>query len=103
MPVKTHLRSAGESHVGMVRQNNEDRLFVDADRGIFLVVDGIGGQAAGEKAAEVAINLVRARLERQTGTAEDRIRELGRGRELLEFAAEVGAEELVDRREHLRP
>ena len=75
MPVKTHLRSAGESHVGMVRQNNEDRLFVDADRGIFLVVDGIGGQAAGEKAAEVAINLVRARLERQTGTAEDRIRE----------------------------
>ena len=35
--------------------------------------------------------------------AEDRIRELRRGSELLELAAEVGAEELVDRREHLRP
>jgi len=75
MPVKTNLRCAGESHVGMVRQNNEDRVHCDPDRGIFLVIDGIGGQAAGEKAAEIAINRVRARLERQTGTVEDRIRE----------------------------
>jgi PPM family protein phosphatase len=75
MPVKTKLRSAGESHVGMVRQNNEDRVHADSEHGIFLVIDGIGGQAAGEKAADIAINLVRARLERQTGTAEERIRE----------------------------
>src|SRR5580700_6219867 len=75
MPVKSKIRSAGESHVGMVRQNNEDRVYLDPDRGIFLVIDGIGGQAAGEKAADIAINLVRARLERQTGTAEERIRE----------------------------
>ena len=75
MPVKTKLRCAGESHVGMVRQNNEDRVYLDPDRGIFLVIDGIGGQAAGEKAADIAINRVRARLERQTGTAEERIRE----------------------------
>jgi serine/threonine protein phosphatase PrpC len=75
MPVKTMLRSAGESHVGMVRQNNEDRVYLDPDRGIFLVIDGIGGQAAGEKAADIALNRVRARLERQTGTAEERIRE----------------------------
>jgi serine/threonine protein phosphatase PrpC len=59
----------------MVRQNNEDRVYLDPDRGIFLVVDGIGGQNAGEQAADLALNLVRARLERQTGTAEDRIRE----------------------------
>jgi serine/threonine protein phosphatase PrpC len=75
MPVKTKLRCAGESHMGMVRQNNEDRVHLDPDRGIFLVIDGIGGQAAGEKAADIAINRVRARLERQTGTVEDRIRE----------------------------
>jgi serine/threonine protein phosphatase PrpC len=48
---------------------------VDGERGIFLVVDGIGGQAAGEKAAEIAVGRVRARLERQTGTAEQRVRE----------------------------
>jgi len=75
MPVRTKLRCAGESHVGVVRQNNEDRVHLDPDRGIFLVIDGIGGQAAGEKAADIAITRVRARLERQTGTAEERIRE----------------------------
>ena len=51
MPVKTKLRQAGGSDPGRVRQNNEDAWYVDAERGIFLVVDGIGGQAAGEKAA----------------------------------------------------
>jgi serine/threonine protein phosphatase PrpC len=58
-----------------VRNNNEDAFHIDAERGIFLVVDGIGGQAAGEKAAEIAVRRVRARLERQTGTIEQRIRE----------------------------
>jgi serine/threonine protein phosphatase PrpC len=69
------LRLAGASDPGRVRHNNEDALHVDAERGIFLVVDGIGGQAAGEKAAEIAVGRVRARLERQTGTAEQRVRE----------------------------
>jgi serine/threonine protein phosphatase PrpC len=73
--VKTMFRSAGLSDPGRVRQNNEDAFHVDAERGIFLVVDGIGGQAAGEKAAEIAVNRIRARLERQTGTLEQRIRE----------------------------
>jgi serine/threonine protein phosphatase PrpC len=58
-----------------VRRNNEDAWYVDGERGIFLVVDGIGGQAAGEKAAEIAVERVRARLERKTGTTEQRIRE----------------------------
>ncbi len=73
--VKVRLRSAGASDPGRVRHNNEDALYVDPDRGIFCVVDGIGGQAAGEKAAEIAIARLRARLERQTGTAAQRIRE----------------------------
>jgi serine/threonine protein phosphatase PrpC len=73
--VKTKLRCAGASDPGRVRRNNEDAFHMDAERGIFLVVDGIGGQAAGEKAAEIAQGRLRARLERQTGTAEQRIRE----------------------------
>jgi len=73
--VNSKLRYAGNSDPGRVRLNNEDALHVDADRGIFLVVDGIGGQAAGEKAAQIAVDRVRARLERQTGTAEQRVRE----------------------------
>ncbi|HMD70772.1 MAG TPA: protein phosphatase 2C domain-containing protein [Bryobacteraceae bacterium] len=68
-------RFAGGSDMGLVRTNNEDAWHADLERGVFLVVDGIGGQAAGEKAAEIAVARVRARLERQTGTAEQRIRE----------------------------
>src|ERR1017187_4209997 len=72
---KPKVRFAGASDPGRVRHNNEDALHVDLERGIFLVVDGIGGQAAGEKAAEIAVGRVRARLERQTGTPEQRVRE----------------------------
>lgn len=67
--------SAGTSDVGSVRGNNEDRVYMDADRGIYLVVDGMGGQAAGEEAAEIAVKTVRGRLERQTEGAEQRVRE----------------------------
>jgi PPM family protein phosphatase len=73
--VKAGIRCAGASHPGRVRRNNEDAFLVDAERGFFLVVDGIGGQNAGEKAAAIAVERVRARLERQTGTPEQRIRE----------------------------
>jgi serine/threonine protein phosphatase PrpC len=69
------VRFAGGSDPGRVRNNNEDAWYADPERGVFLVVDGIGGQAAGEKAAEIAVARVRARLERQTGTAEQRVRE----------------------------
>ena len=73
--VKANLKCAGASDPGRVRHNNEDAFHIDAERGIFLVVDGIGGQAAGEKAAEIAVERVRARLGRQTGTVEQRVRE----------------------------
>lgn len=71
----TKLNCAGDSDPGLVRNNNEDRVHCDAKRGIFLVVDGIGGQAAGEQAADVAVKMVRSRLERKTGTPEERLRE----------------------------
>lgn len=75
MVSRTKLRCAGSTHAGLVRSNNEDRFYCDPARGILLVVDGIGGHAAGEKAADVAVNMVRSRLERETGTASERIRE----------------------------
>jgi parallel beta-helix repeat protein len=75
MAVKTHLRHAAASDPGKRRKNNEDRFHVDADRGIYAVIDGVGGHAAGETAAGVAVEVIRERLERQTGTPEERIRE----------------------------
>lgn len=73
--MRERLNYAAASDPGLVRHNNEDAFYADPARGIFLVVDGIGGQAAGEKAAEIAVERVRARMERQTGAAEQRIRE----------------------------
>ena len=52
---KATLKCAAASDPGRVRHNNEDAFYTDRERGIFLVVDGIGGQAAGEKAAEIAV------------------------------------------------
>ncbi len=59
---------------GLLRSNNEDRAFVDEHAGIFLVVDGMGGHAAGEKAAETAASVIPAQIETLTGSVEDRIR-----------------------------
>jgi parallel beta-helix repeat protein len=75
MAVRARLRSAFASDTGRRRTNNEDRPYVDAERGIFAVIDGVGGHAAGEHAAETAVEVLRERLERQTGTPEERLRE----------------------------
>jgi PPM family protein phosphatase len=73
--VTTELKAAGGSHPGLLRDINEDRFHVDPGRGLFLVIDGVGGQAAGEKAAETALGILRRRLERETGPVDDRVRE----------------------------
>ena len=69
------LLAAGRTDPGRQRAVNEDRFHCDAARGLFMVIDGIGGQAAGGKAADVALSTLRGRLERETGSASDRVRE----------------------------
>ena len=75
MQVSSVLSAAGDSHPGLQREINEDRFHYDPVRGLFMVIDGVGGQAAGEKAAETALTMLRTRLERETGAVEDRVRE----------------------------
>jgi parallel beta-helix repeat protein len=65
----------GETHPGKQRDNNEDRIHCDPRRGIFIVVDGMGGEAAGEEAAQSALACIRKRLAQETGTIPRRIRE----------------------------
>jgi serine/threonine protein phosphatase PrpC len=57
-----------------MRSENQDRAYADDELGIFLVVDGLGGHAAGEKAAETAVETIRAVMATQDGDARDRIR-----------------------------
>lgn len=66
--------AAAATDTGLLRERNEDRYWVDVDRGVFLVVDGLGGHAAGETAAQTAVESIRASLARIAGTPEDRVR-----------------------------
>jgi len=52
------LVCAGATDRGMERANNEDRFGVFPEVGLFLVSDGMGGAAAGEVAAQMAIEHV---------------------------------------------
>lgn len=69
------VSAAAASDRGRLRTGNEDRHYVDVDRGVFLVVDGVGGHAAGEVAAAIAVDVITQRLERPIGTPAQRVRE----------------------------
>jgi len=56
------LRSGHLSITGDFRENNEDRCLEDPQQRFFVVADGMGGQAAGEKASELAVELVPDKL-----------------------------------------
>ena len=61
------LRWGVYSITGNFRDNNEDSVGVD-DRGrFFLVADGMGGQTAGEKASELAVQVVSRELDAIAG------------------------------------
>ena len=58
MPERVPLDTAVLSHPGMVRTHNEDSVFVDADAGIAVLADGMGGYNAGEVASGIAVKVV---------------------------------------------
>ncbi|MCA8995209.1 MAG: serine/threonine-protein phosphatase [Planctomycetaceae bacterium] len=51
------------SITGNYRENNEDNCHIDSGARFFLVADGMGGQSAGEKASELAVELISEKLE----------------------------------------
>jgi serine/threonine protein phosphatase PrpC len=60
---RASIVGAAATHVGKVRDHNEDAHYFDGEIGVFLVCDGMGGHAAGEVASALAIRTIRSRWE----------------------------------------
>jgi serine/threonine protein phosphatase PrpC len=48
------IKVAGDTNVGKVRTANEDSMIVDTQRGLYVVLDGMGGANAGDVASQMA-------------------------------------------------
>jgi PPM family protein phosphatase len=57
-------RAAGDTHPGLQREQNEDTFFFDEGRGVYCVIDGVGGHNAGERAAAIAADVLRTSMAR---------------------------------------
>lgn len=52
------VECGADSHLGHVRKQNQDAWHADADAGVFVLADGMGGQAAGDVAAKLAVRIM---------------------------------------------
>lgn len=57
------LEIASRTDPGMVREHNEDAVFVNPARGLAILADGMGGYNAGEVASGIAISFIASALE----------------------------------------
>ena len=88
----TGLEWAAVTDVGKVRSENQDAFAADPDLGLFTVSDGMGGQQAGDLAAEVVTKvlplIVKKRLEKLKAMNAKAIRSMLR-KSLLDLNAQL--------------
>ncbi len=64
------IEVAGNSHVGMKRNHNEDNFLLFPEQRLFCVADGMGGHSSGEVASKIAVDEMAGFFDR-TGRDED--------------------------------
>jgi serine/threonine protein phosphatase PrpC len=68
---KISAASVSDRGLNPKRPLNEDSFLADADRGIFVVADGVGGAEAGEIASAAAIDVLNQAFHEKLATGED--------------------------------
>jgi PPM family protein phosphatase len=75
--VRSKIKSVLLTDTGRVREHNEDTIGSDADIGLFVLADGMGGYNAGEVASGIAVktivNLVREAFQVQELRGHDKV------------------------------
>lgn len=64
----------GKSHIGLVRETNEDSIFYNEDEGLMIIADGIGGHARGEVASNTAVDALKRYISEHRGRYVDKER-----------------------------
>ncbi len=64
-----YFETSSVTHCGRVRKNNEDSIFASAERGVWVVADGMGGHKDGNVASGMIADAARALV--QTGDNTD--------------------------------
>jgi len=67
------LLAAGKTDIGMKRKTNQDSIYLNAQKHIFVVADGMGGHKAGDLASQMAVKHIPEYLLAHPGEEPDKV------------------------------
>lgn len=89
------LISGQKSDKGIVRENNEDAIYANDKRGVYILADGMGGHQGGEIASNIAVNTIAKIM--SSSVIEHQKKNLG---EIIYAALHKANEEIIQQRKN---